>query len=232
MFLKDLDEQSQKILFLELAALIMMAESSQSATSKKIQRLEPQSKRYAIIPKLDSESKKYKCFQTLESEGKRYVFLKNIDENKINTLDSYAKELEIKYIDDLFPFHNRNNLFKLMSFLEEEIASVLKEYDQLDEGFSLTITSVKNYILERTANKLISIRKKSIGHLNSKEKKIILFELIRTSYSNRYFGDNEKSLLLYISKILDIENEYIEEFLEVSEKLFAINKELAILINE
>lgn len=232
MFLKDLKEKPQRILFLELAALIMMAEGSQSMTSEKIQRLEPQSKRYAIIPKLDSESKKYKCFQTLESEGKRYVFLQNIDENKMNTLDTYAKELEIKYVDDLFPLYSRNNVFELMNVLEKEIAAFLKKHDQLGEDFRSTITNVKNYILERTADELISIRKKSIGHLNSKEKKIVLFGLVRAGYSSRYFEDRGKSLLLHICKSLDIEIDYIDEFIDISERLFSINIELETLINE
>lgn len=232
MFLKDLKEKPQRILFLELAALIMMAEGSQSMTSEKIQRLEPRSKRYAIIPKLDSESKKYKCFQTLESEGKRYVFLQNIDENKMNTLDAYAKELEIKYVDDLFPLYSRNNVFELMNVLEKEIASFLNKYDQLGEGFGLTTSNIKNYILERTADELISIRKKSIGHLNSKEKKIILFELVGAGYSSGYFEDRGKSLLLHICKSLDIEIDYIDEFIEVSERFFSINTELETLINE
>lgn len=232
MFLKDLKEKPQRILFLELAALIMMAEGSQSMTSEKIQRLEPQSKRYAIIPKLDSESKKYKCFQTLESEGKRYVFLQNIDENKMNTLDTYAKELEINYVDDLFPLYSRNNVFELMNVLEKEIAAFLIKYDQLGEDFRSTITNVKNYILERTADELISIRKKSISHLNSKEKKIVLFGLVRAGYSSRYFEDRGKSLLLHICKSLDIEIDYIDEFIEISERLFSINTELETLINE
>ncbi|AOY44336.1 hypothetical protein AOT82_1957 [Psychrobacter sp. AntiMn-1] len=232
MFLKDLKEKPQRILFLELAALIMMAEGSQSMTSEKIQRLEPQSKRYAIIPKLDSESKKYKCFQTLESEGKRYVFLQNIDENKMNTLDTYAKELEIKYVDDLFPLYSRNNVFELMNVLEKEIAAFLINYDQLGEDFRSTITNVKNYILERTADELISIRKKSISHLNSKEKKIVLLGLVRAGYSSRYFEDRGKSLLLHICKSLDIEIDYIDEFIEISERLFSINIELETLINE
>ena len=232
MFLKDLKEKPQRILFLELAALIMMAEGSQSMTSEKIQRLEPQSKRYAIIPKLDSESKKYKCFQTLESEGKRYVFLQNIDENKMNTLDTYAKELEIKYVDDLFPLYSRNNVFELMNVLEKEIAALLIKYDQLGEDFRSTITNVKNYILERTADELISIRKKSISHLNSKEKKIVLFGLVRAGYSSRYFEDRGKSLLLHICKSLDIEIDYIDEFIDISERLFSINMELETLINE
>lgn len=257
MFLKDLKEKPQKILFLELAALIMMAEGSQSTTSERIQELEPQSKRYALIPKLETESKKYACFQRLESDDRKYVFLQNIDENEINALDIYAKELEIKNIDGLFSCKSGNNDFEIINVLKEEIASVLNKYSQLDEikeeiilnnfsnrkedlnintkaveDFILTMTSVKKYILERTANKLISIRQKAIGHLDSKEKRIILFELIEAAYSSGNLENLEKLLLLQICKSLDIESEYIDEFLEVSERLFLAKKDLTILINE
>lgn len=257
MFLKDLKEKPQRILFLELAALIMMAEGSQSTTSERIQELEPQSKRYALIPKLETESKKYACFQRLESDGRKYVFLQNLDENEINALDIYAKELEIRSIDGLFSWRSSNNRFELMSVLEEQTSLVLNKYDTLDkfkegfklntvssdldalnmntevaESFVLTISSVKNYILKHTVKELFSIRKESISHLKSKEKKIILFELIGVCYSSGYFDDAEKDLLIYMCELLSIENEYIEEFLEVSERLFAINKDLTILINE
>lgn len=200
MFLKDLDKESQKILFLELAALIMMAEGNKLTTSEKIKKLEPRTKRYAVIPKLDSEIKKYKCFHTLDSESKKYLFLQNIDENEINALETYAKELEIKCIDFQSTLYSMKNMieimsikkeFELMNVLEKETTSVLGKYDQLDElkkeiilsnflnseeaaeDFILTMPIVENYILKRTAGELISIRQKNIGHLNSKEKKIL-----------------------------------------------------------
>lgn len=259
MFLKDLDKESQKILFLELAALIMMAEGNKLTTSEKIKKLEPRTKRYAVIPKLDSEIKKYKCFHTLDSESKKYLFLQNIDENEINALETYAKELEIKCIDFQSFLYSRKNMieimssqkeFELMNILEKETTSVLDKYDQLDElkkeiilsnflnseeaaeDFILTMPIVENYILKRTAGELISIRQKNIGHLNSKEKKILLFELVRAGHSSGYFEDREKSLLLHICKLLDIESDYIDEFVEVSERLSEINKDLTILINE
>lgn len=137
-----------------------------------------------------------------------------------------------------------------MNFFEEEVNSVLDKYEQLDElkkemisnnflnseeaveDLVLTMSIVKIYILKRTAGELISIRQKSTGYLNSKEKKIILFELIGAGYSSGVFEDSEKSLLLYICNLLEIENDYIDEFVEVSESLFTINKNLATLINE
>lgn len=147
--------------------------------------------------------------------------------------------------------------FELMTVLEEKTALALNEYSQLEdfkkevmsnifssgedvlninpamvEKFMLSTSIIRRDILKRTVKELIAIRQETIDNFESKEKKIILFELIGAGYSSGHFGDDEKSLLIYICELLKIENEYVEEFLEVSEKLFTINKELAILINE
>lgn len=259
MFLKELQEESQKTLFLELTALIMMAEGDKETTSKQIKKV-----------KLDNKSS---------------AFFQNIDENEIKVLSEYAVELGENSLDGLLSSNgydsnkpveessiitssilNRmafatnsllNSRYKLRSILEEQANLAFDEYSQL-EGFKkeamltlissgvdvlkinpkmveeamLTTSILKQKILRRTAKELISIKKDSLGKFESKEKKIILFELIGAGYSSGHFGDEERSLLLYICELLRIESEYIEEFLEVSERLFTINKDLAILINE
>lgn len=254
MFLKDLKEESQKNLFLELTALIMMAEGDKETTSKQIKKV-----------KLDNKS---------------YAFFQNIDENEVKVLLEYAVELGESDLDVLFASKHQdssNNLlfsggsmldriamnqslnkkYELTSILEKQANLAFTEYSQLEdfkkevmlslissgvdvlkispkmiEGAMLTTPTLKQDILRRTAKELISIKKDSLGKFESKEKKIILFELIGAGYSSGHFGDEERSLLLYICELLHIESEYIEEFLEVSERLFAINKDLAILINE
>ena len=252
MFLKELQEESQKTLFLELTALIMMAEGDKETTSKQIKKV-----------KLDNKS---------------YAFFQNIDENEVKVLSEYAVELGEVDLDDLFSKGHTssngnfksastaalahlniavNTRYKLRSTLEDQANLVFDEYSQLEdfkkevmlslissgidvlninpkmiEGAMLTTSILKQDILKRTAKELISIRKDALGNFNNKEKKIMLFELIGAGYSSGHFGDDEKALLIYICELLNIENEYIEEFLELSERLFAINKDLIILINE
>lgn len=151
----------------------------------------------------------------------------------------------------------KGSRFELMTVLEEKTALALNEYSQLEdfkkevmsnifssgedvlninpamiERFMLNNPIIRQDILKRTVKELIAIKQETIDDFESKEKKIILFELIGAGYSSGCFGDDEKALLIYICELLSIENEYIEEFLEVSERLFAINKDLAILINE
>lgn len=246
MFLKDLNEESQKTLFLELAALIMMAEGDEATTSQKIKEVN-----------LDNKS---------------YVFFQNIDENEIKALTEYSEAFGRYTFDDLFSVKsirtsisfgstfgsaNKNYEYDLRSILEEQADLALEEYSQLEdfkkevmlriisngedvlninsamvEKFMLSTSIIRRDILKRTVKELIAIRQETIDNFKSKEKKIILFELIGAGYSSGHFGDDEKSLLIYICELLKIENEYVEEFLEVSEKLFTIKKELAILINE
>lgn len=255
MFLKDLKEESQKNLFLELTALIMMAEGDKETTSTQIKKV-----------KLDNKSS---------------AFFQNIDENEIKVLSEYAVELGENSLDGLLSLdgYNSNNpveesivftssiltrmavatnsRYRLRPILEEQANLAFDEYSQLEdfkkeamltlissgvdvlkinpqmvEEAMLTTSILKQKILRRTANELISNKKDSLGKFESKEKKIILFELIGAGYSSGHFGDEERSLLLYICELLHIESEYIEEFLEVSERLFKINKDLLVLINE
>lgn len=258
MFLKDLKEDSQKNLFLELTTLIMMSEGDKETTSKQIKKV-----------KLDNKS---------------HTFFQNIDENEFKVLLEYAVELGEHNLDDLFSLKNDNpntssempsirslimgidlnttvqilnNKYELRSILEQQANSALSEYSKLEdfkkevmlslissgvdvlninpkmiEEAMLTTSILKQDILKRTAKELIFSKKDMLGKFESKEKKIMLFELIGAGYSSGEFGDEERSLLLYICELLNIESEYIEEFLEVSERLFTINKDLAILINE
>ena len=248
MFLKDLKEQPQKILFLELATLIMMAEDTK-----------------AHVPK------------NIDSDDISYYFFQNIDKNAKEFLIGYCRELGEKDFILTYLLRNRTNHpdspviesaavrtsgyeikeYELTYILQKKADLVLKEYGKLEEfkkdvmgriissgedifninpkmiqKFMLAAPIVKQDILKRTAHELISINKEKLGHFHSKEKKIMLFELIGAGYSSGHFGYDKKSLLLHMCELLHIENEYIEEFLEVSERLFAINKDLAILINE
>lgn len=251
MFLKELQEESQKTLFLELTTLIMMAEGDKETTSKQIKKV-----------KLDNKS---------------FAFFQNIDENEVKVLLEYAVELGEVDLDDLFSKDHASNAglfghatlsgmmsnieqntkYKLRSILEEQANLAFDEYSQLEdfkkeamltlissgvdvlkinpkmiEEAMLTTSILKQKILRHTAKELISIKKDTLGKFESKEKKIILFELIGAGYSSGHFGDDERSLLLYICELLHIESEYVEEFLEVSERLFKINKDLLVLINE
>ena len=251
MFLKDLKEQSQKILFLELATLLMMAEGN--------------------------ENDKIQILQNIDSDDMSYPFFQNIDKNEEEFLIKTCKDLEEKDFIVNLPLRKKTNhpdspvietsvvrasgneikKYELTDILQKKADLVLKEYGKSEgfkkkimgriissgedifnitpkviQKFMLSAPIVKQDILKRTAHELITTNREKLGHFYGKEKKIMLFELIGAGYSSGHFGDDEKSLLLHMCEFLHIENEYIEEFLEVSERLFSINKDLAILINE
>lgn len=243
MFLKDLKEDSQKMLFLDLAILIMMAEGNKETTSQHI--------------------------KDIDFGAKGYIFWQNIEEKEVNILIEYVEEIGAKE-DHTSGFYNNygqqdilNQLstsfgsFCLKNALENQTNLVLEEYSKLEEfkkeviqeiflsgedilninsemiqKFMLINPRVKQDILIRTADSVFKYRKDNLGNFNNKEKKIILFELIGAGYSSGYFGNDEKILFLNICELLEIESEYIEEFLDVSKQLFIINKELVDLINE
>lgn len=255
MFLKELKEAAQKTLFLELATLIMMAEGNEATTSQKIKDIELNNKSYVFFQNIDENEINVLNAYSEELEITNLDgLLSNLSTTNMTDFNSIFAHAysNLGVVSTI-----KNTNFQLVAILEEKITSTLHEYSHLEdfkkelmlnifssgedvlninpamiERFMLKNPTIKQDILRRTAKELIAIRQEDLGHFDSKEKKIILFELIGAGYSSGYFGDDEKSLLLCICESLDIENEYIEEFLEVSEKLFTINKELAILINE
>lgn len=199
--------------------------------------------------------------EELEVENIDGLFLLNSTSTSASasTIMQYQKNVfeNLRISQNDIEAYIKGGRFELMTVLEEKTALALNEYSQLEdfkkevmsnifssgedvlninpamvEKFMLSNSIIRRDILKRTVKELIAIRQETIDNFESKEKKIILFELIGAGYSSGHFGDDEKSLLIYICELLKIENEYVEEFLEVSEKLFTINKELAILINE
>lgn len=249
MFLKDLDEQSQKRLFLELAALIMMAEGNED-----------------------------NIFLNIDYSDISYPFCQNIDKNEEEFLKKTCKELREKYFISTFPSsRSRNNhpdqpvpesvVFKasgtevenyeLLNILQKKSYLVLEEYSKSEEfkkeilekiissgedifnikpeaiqKFMLSNLVIKQDILKRTAYELITINRGELDHFNNKVKKDMVFKIIGAGYSSGYFSDDKKTLFLYICELLNIESECVREFLHITEKLFTIKKELIDLINE
>lgn len=251
MFLKELKEIPQKVLFLELTTLIMMVEGDKATTSRHIEK-----------QKFDNNS---------------YLFWQNIEEKEFTVLTEYAFEMELidssssqsiiqNIIDQpitiadfyLSSFVNiADGRYKLEQILQQQIELVLEEFSYLEnfrkemmekiisdgedffklspekiQQFMLLADVVKQEILKRTAKELIFLRKEYVDKLDSKKKKIILFELIGAGFSSGNFEEQEKKLLENICHFLDIDTEYMEEFLEVASRLLNVNKELVELINE
>ena len=67
---------------------------------------------------------------------------------------------------------------------------------------------------------------------SKKDKKIIIFELIKCCFDYSKFGEIEKSIISKICKNLKVDMEYIEEFEDIVNQLLIVSKEAKELINE
>lgn len=100
------------------------------------------------------------------------------------------------------------------------------------ENLMLKNKNVRQDILIRTIDGIFANREINSNILDSKEKKVFLYELIQSGYINGQFDDNKKILLLRVCNLINIDSEYLEELLEITGSLFVINKNLTNLINE
>lgn len=79
---------------------------------------------------------------------------------------------------------------------------------------------------------ILDIKSRYLVNMNGKEKKVIIFELIKLCIINGKFNALEKSLMKKISQALNIDVEYLEEFEDVIGRILAVKKEAKELINE
>ena len=242
MFLECLKQPSVKALFLELSALIMMAEDNKKNTSYKIKNLN-------IDEQIQS-------------------FWQNIGDNELDLLLKNSREMNVNCYTG---FNNSSNMynnipekifskcgdFYLINILINQTESVLEECHNLEhfrqeviqeislkDGGSRIISrkkikdlmlknkNVRQDILIRTIDGIFANREINSNILDSKEKKAFLYELIQSGYINGQFDDNKKILLLRVCNLINIDSEYLEELLEITGSLFVINKNLTNLINE
>lgn len=242
MFLKDLKQPSLKALFLELSALIMMAEGNKENTSYKI--------------------------KSLNIDEKVRSFWKNIGDIELDLLLKKSRDINL---DSCTAFNNSNDMynniieklfskygyFYLVNILINQTESVLEECNNLEhfkreiiqeislkEGNSCIIShkKIKNLMLEnknvrqdiiiRTIDGIFANREINYNLLNSKQKKSFLYELIQSGYINGQLSDNKKILLLRVCDLINIDSDYIEEFIDITESLFVTNTNLTNLINE
>lgn len=242
MFLKDLKEDSQKILFLEFNMLIMMAEGDEDTTCKDIKETSINYKSNVFWQNINEQegSLLLKQVEEIAEKDKTSIFYSNYGSKDIlNQLTiSFGSHCLINSIENQMEL-TLSEYSKLEEFKTEVMREIfLSREDILNidaemiKRFMLKNSRVKQEILIRTADSVLEYRKDNLDNFDSKEKKIILFELIRSAYNSGGFNDYEKTIFLHICKILEIENEYIEEFIDVSTRLFKIKEELVDLIEE
>ena len=281
MFLHELKDNLKKMLFIELATLILMAEGDDKVTPSFSETF--QNEGLDDINLNDISSKNFSSFMA------GHTLTHNIDEGEVEIFEQYAKELKLRFhqFEDGH-YDEEINVGVLLdssyssyqNFLNDDGQIIIGKEEPGDEGLTslsyalgqaskfvmeesqgsneikelvisivsnnlnanpikikeeiLKLPSIQQKILERAADILIKT-KSDFDHMSpytEREKKIMLFELIGSGFASGHFEDQEKSLLTKICVLMDIEKEYIDEFTDVTTRLFVVNKELAELINE
>lgn len=244
MFLVHLDKDEQKKLFLQLATIVMMAEGDASTASKSIND-----------NNTDNDDHTLGFFQSLSEDellalgsyalecryidassykrggdqfGKEEVYKDIISTSKqsIGLREALAKQIAITIGRN----SNKQDIKKqvMENFIANDGDLTNLDGDVMKSEL-LKLPQLKAEALEGTARTVI---RESEASLDDKTKKIILFELIGAGFSDGYFDDSEKQLFQKICQWLDIEEEYVDEFLELATSFFTLTNDITDLINE
>lgn len=252
MFLMYLEKDEQKKLFMQLATVVMMAEGDASTTSKLIcddifDDYDYDDEEETNLPLFFWQSLNenelfalgnyaLECRYIDASSDDReddYFGKEEILKNLISTRwDSMGlQEIFSNQITSTIEKNKENQDFKKQvvdNFMANNGDLVNLNGDIMKSEF-LKLPQLKAEVLENTAKKIIESSKVK---LDEKLKKIILFELIGAGFSDGYFDDSEKNLFHKICQWLDIEEEYVDEFLELATSFFTLTNDITDLINE
>ncbi|NOL49259.1 hypothetical protein [Pelistega europaea] len=242
MFLNQLEQDNQKELFLSLATLVMMASGSSTENIEE-----------------DADDDSLKEFNRIKASlSSQDVLLKhlfgNIQAAEAQMVKEYMQELNYKYwvynrcaigctaydldsilansFDDDFDDDDQVDLVNLLKVYSTQVMTenVTFEEKESDKNLPYLLRSgMRLYVLKHAASAII---KGNTEDFSTKERKIILTELIGAGFSSGHFEEEEKELVQFIGTELDLDDEYFDEITEAMEKVFIANRELTELINE
>lgn len=240
MFLSHLHEDKQKKLFLQLATVVMMAEGHSSTASSLIdEKIENLNDDHTLIfwqSLKDSELLAlgicaFECGyvhidpkQIGDTEHTKQLILDKIKNSNLS--DILAEE-----VTAVLSTYGKDEATKkkvLDNLINNDVNLVDIDADSMKSEF-LKLPELKKEALENTAQVLIE---DSNILFSEKNKKIILFELIGAGFSDGYFDQSEEHLIHKICHWLNIEKEYVNEFLELSTSMFTLCNDISDLINE
>lgn len=246
MFLMYLEKDEQKKLFMQLATVVMMAEGDISTASTLIidENISNADKDHTLTfwqslsenELLALGSYALECRYIDASSSKRSddkFGKKEILEDIIST-SGYSiglRKILSNQIVTAIETNKDNQDFKKQvvdNFMANNGDLVNLNGDIMKSEF-LKLPQIKAEVLENTAQEIIESYD---SKLDEKLKKIILFELIGAGFSDGYFDDSEKNLFHKICQWLDIDEEYVDEFLELATSFFTLTNDITDLINE
>lgn len=220
MFLNQLNNEKSESLFLDLAIIVAMSHH-------------------------DSEPLFSNHCENIED-----IFKAKIDNYEISILEKYKSELgnDLLVLDVLIErilIVIMNNVQKILHKYSKDISiqeMVLKKL--MERGDTLNINAEKishalleideiyNEVMIKSAEEIISNKLPKNILVPERDKKIIIFELIVVALSNGCISEVEYNFISEISRLLNVDLEYVNEFSNIIEKLFLANKEAIELINE
>lgn len=249
MFLNQLSQPIQKVLFMEWALLMMMSSDENEVPQNPNDETTPFSLNHALLGNI-SEAEKAMLF-----EYKQSLFANNENDNfglgffikKIQGNDSLLLELLGEHAD-AFQTALNNTIQKVAEHYGSNPAVKQKVMEYLvangEDIFTLTpdkiqaamfrcLPQITQLIIQQTAKQVFQ-EKQEQGELflSINDKKIILCELVGAGFSSGSLDDAEKKLLQAICQILELDLAYLNEFIALMGAVFRVQKSLSDLINE
>ncbi|WP_072281110.1 hypothetical protein [Rappaport israeli] len=236
MFLKDLSSNEAKQLFGDLSLIVCMA-SGDKETAADFVKEELQAK-----DKYFYNEDYYTQFYVAISQEEIDMYLLyrselnsgSFDGDSYNSFDydgNFLERIINRISEDTLEQYKDNPQIKqqAMQVLASEKEDLFNITPELIQHIILLLPEVRQQILTKSARELI---KNKDRYLTTKDKKILLFELIGIGYSSGQFEQEERFIIEEICNLLTVDFQYINDFEDILQRMLPINLEAYQIINE
>lgn len=134
--------------------------------------------------------------------------------------------------EGLFAEGDKVYLLNLLKVYSTQVMTETFTFEEKESDKNLPYllrSGMRLYVLKNVASVII---KGNTEAFSTKERKIILTELIGAGFSSGHFEEEEKELVQFIGSELGLDEEYFDEITEAMEKVFIANRELTELVYE
>lgn len=252
MFLSAIQKNSEKNLFLKLAAIVSMAEGEiglEPSNVSEYHGLSASGLVASINPSL-FHGMVERALEKNNSSEQFDMFLFISEDEKI-ALKKYSTELgetvatgedrDVSFEDNILENHDFRKRVASVSKLvtdflsdDEETIKKVKALGKDDDNLSIAkVMPFVNDIRLKILSKLIAeVMPKSAESISLKNRKIMLFELVGMGYSDGSFTGVEITVIDKICQLFELDNQTIKEFSEIISKIVEATNEAITIINE
>lgn len=248
MFLNQLSQPIQKVLFMEWALLMMMSSDENEAPKKTSDETITFSLNQAFLDSISQAEKEmlyaYKQSLYANDENDDFTFgffnkMRGGDLLLVDLLGEHADGFQTALNDTMQKIaenygSNPAVKQKVMEYLVangEDIFTLTP--NKIQAAMFRCLPQITQLIIHQTAKRVFQ-EKQEQGELflSINDKKIILCELVGAGFSSGSLDDVEKKLLQAICQILELDLAYLNEFIALMGAVFRVQKSLSDLINE